>query len=52
MIRDSWGSRLRDAFKSMDDPVWHESAARYPLRVASDRYEPLRKIANPDERIV
>jgi putative proteasome-type protease len=52
MIRDSWGSRLRDAFKSMDDPVWDASTARYPLRTVSDRYEPLRKIANPDERII
>jgi putative proteasome-type protease len=51
MIRDSWGARLRDAFKSMDDPVWDASGARYPLRAAS-RYEPLRKIANPDERII
>jgi putative proteasome-type protease len=52
MIRDSWGARLRDAFKSMDDPVWDASAPRYPLRVSSGRYELLRKIANPDERIV
>ncbi len=52
MIRETWGSRLREAFQSMDDPVWEPVGARYPLKVASGRYEVLRKITNPDEKIV
>jgi putative proteasome-type protease len=52
MIRESWGSRLRDAFKSMDDPVWEPVGARFPLKVVSERHEVLRKITNPGEKIV
>ena len=52
MIRESWGSRLRDAFKSMDDPVWAPVGARYPLKVGSERHDVLRKITNPGEKIV
>jgi putative proteasome-type protease len=52
MIRDSWGQYLRRAFESIDDPNWNETDVRYPLRVRSERYEVLRKIRNPDEKIV
>jgi putative proteasome-type protease len=52
MIRDSWAQRLREAFESIDDPNWGATQARYPLRVRSERYEVLRKIQNPDEKIV
>ncbi len=52
MIRDSWAQRLREAFESIDDPNWGTTAARYPLRVRSERYDVLRKIHNPDEKIV
>jgi putative proteasome-type protease len=52
MIRESWGSRLRDAFKSMDDPIWEATGARFPLRVGSERYDVLRKITNPGEKLV
>ena len=52
MIRDSWGQRLRHAFESIDDPDWNASDARYPLKVRSERFEVLRKIRNPDEKII
>jgi putative proteasome-type protease len=47
MIRGSWGSRLREAFKSMDDPIREPAGARFPLKVPSDRYEVLRRIGSP-----
>jgi putative proteasome-type protease len=52
MIRGTWGQRLREAFASMDNPTWDTSETAHPLRVRSDRYEVLRKIRNPDEKIV
>jgi putative proteasome-type protease len=52
MIRDTWGQRLRQAFESIDDPNWDSIDAPFPLRVRSARYEVLRKIKNPDEKIV
>jgi putative proteasome-type protease len=52
MIRESWGQRLRDAFAAIDNPVWGPSGARHPLSVRSDRYETLRKIQEPGDKIV
>jgi putative proteasome-type protease len=51
MIRDTWGPRLREVFEDMDDPEWGSNDTRYPLRVISDRYAPLRKITHPGQRI-
>jgi putative proteasome-type protease len=52
MIRNSWGERLREAFQSIDDPKWDSAEARHPLKVRSARYDVLRKIKNPDEKII
>ena len=52
MIRSSWGEKLRQAFESIDDPQWDGSAAEHPLCVPSERYEPMRKITHPGEKIV
>jgi len=52
MVRDAWGQRLRTAFESIDDPTWDSSAARFPLNVPSNRYEVLRKITSPGEKLV
>jgi putative proteasome-type protease len=52
MIRSSWGQRLREVFDSLEDPHWEGEQAQFPLRVASDRYEPMRKITHPREKIV
>jgi putative proteasome-type protease len=52
MIRDSWGQRLRGAFEGIDEPNWEPTGARYPLSVRSGKYEVLRKISNPDEKII
>jgi putative proteasome-type protease len=52
MVRDTWGQRLRDVFRDIDNPEWAGGEARFPLRVGSERYEPLRKIGHPREKIV
>ena len=53
MIRGSWGQKLAEAFESIDDPQWQSGgAAASPLCVASGRYEPMRKIAQPGEKVV
>jgi putative proteasome-type protease len=52
MIRTSWGQRLREVFDSLEDPRWDGGDTRHPLRVVSSRYEPMRKITHPGEKIV
>ncbi len=53
MIRSTWGTKLRDVFESIDDPQWDGSAhAASPMVVASPRYEAMRKISHPTEKIV
>jgi len=55
MIRSTWGQRLREVFEGIDDPQWSgavETSDPYPLRVASTRFPPMKKITTPDEKIV
>jgi putative proteasome-type protease len=52
MIRTTWGQRLREVFEGIDDPRWDGGDAEHPLMVGSGRYEPMRKITNPSERII
>jgi putative proteasome-type protease len=53
MIRNSWGEKLRQVFESIDDPQWDGAgAALAPLCIASDRYEPMKKITTPEEKVV
>ena len=53
MIRSSWGEKLRQAFESIDDPQWDvDRSAAAPLCVPSVRYESMRKITHPGEKIV
>ena len=52
MIRNTWGQRLREVFDSLEDPYWDGGETRNPLRVPSARYEPMRKITTPNEKIV
>jgi hypothetical protein len=39
-------------FDSLEDLSWKGSETRYPLRVPSARYESMRKITTPSEKIV
>jgi putative proteasome-type protease len=52
MIHDTWGQRLREVFESIDDPQWNGGQTAHPLLAQSDRFEPMRKIAKPSDRIV
>jgi putative proteasome-type protease len=52
MIRGTWGQRLREVFESIDDPRWDGGDSTHPLLAASSRYEPMRKISHPGEKIV
>ena len=52
MIHDTWGQRLREVFEGIDDPAWNGAAAEFPLMQESERYESMRKITHPGERIV
>ncbi|MBC7734157.1 MAG: proteasome-type protease [Bacteriovorax sp.] len=52
MIRGTWGQRLRQVFESIEDPQWGDGATTVPLRVPSARYEAMKKITHPGEKLV
>ena len=53
MIHSTWGQRLREVFEGITDPVWDGGAAEHPLLAPGvSRYEPMRKISKPEERVV
>jgi putative proteasome-type protease len=52
MIRTTWGQRLRQVFESIEAPQWEGGNSLTPLCVPSTRYEPMRKITHPSEKIV
>ena len=52
MIHDTWGHRLREVFEGIDDPRWDGGDTAHPLLGVAARYEPMRKIGHPGERIV
>jgi putative proteasome-type protease len=52
MVHDTWGQRLRDVFDGLDDPAWFGGDPTHKLVVPSARFEPMRKITHPGERIV
>jgi putative proteasome-type protease len=52
MIRNTWGTRLREVFESIEDPQWGNGLTEHALRAPANRYAPLRKITHPGEKIV
>ena len=52
MIRGNWGLKLREVFESLEDPQWGAGPTTVPLCVPSPRYEPMKKITHPGEKIV
>ena len=52
MIHNTWGQRLREVFEGIDDPRWDGGNAAHPLMSRSERFEVMRKIAHPGEKIV
>lgn len=52
MIRGAWGQKLRQVFESLEDPQWRDGPSTVPLCSPSLRYEPMKKITHPGEKIV
>ncbi len=52
MIRGNWGQKLRQVFESLEDPQWGDGPTTVPLCVKSPRYEPMKKITHPGEKVV
>lgn len=52
MIRSTWGQRLRQVFESIEAPQWNGGSTNFPLCTESPRFEPMRKITHPGEKIV
>ena len=52
MIRNTWGTRLSEVFASIEDPQWETGDSRTPLRVGSDKCEPMRKISSVYDKII
>jgi putative proteasome-type protease len=52
MIRSSWGQKLRQVFESIDDPQWNGQTTDHPLCTPSERYDPMRKITHPGEKVL
>ena len=52
MIRSTWGQRLRQVFESIEDPQWNGGATAHPLKSATGRYEPMRKITDPGQKLI
>lgn len=52
MIRSTWGQKLRDVFESIESPRWDGGDTPNPIVAPSERFEPMRKISHPGERIV
>ncbi len=52
MIHGTWGQKLRTVFESLEDPQWGDGASTTPLCVASPRYEAMKKITHPGEKLV
>ena len=52
MLHGNWGDKLRQVFDSIEDPVWDGGATNLPLVVPSSRNKALRKISNPNEKLI
>ncbi len=52
MLHDNWGTKLRQVFDSIEDPMWHGGATAVPLLTPLTRNQPLRKITSPEEKLI
>ena len=53
MIRGAWASKIKQIFEGIEHPVWEsEAPAATPLRAPSRRYQTLKKITNPHEKLI
>ncbi|MCJ0762462.1 proteasome-type protease [Variovorax terrae] len=52
MLHDSWGQKLRQVFDSIEDPLWNGGHTDVPLKMPQSRHQPLKKISNPQEKLI
>jgi putative proteasome-type protease len=52
MIHSTWGQRLREVFEGIEDPRWDGGDSAHPLLAPSVRFDAMRKIGKPSDRIV
>ena len=52
MLHNSWGQKLREVFDSLEDPVWDDAETENPLKVQNSRVKPLKKLNNPNEKLI
>jgi putative proteasome-type protease len=52
MMHNSWGTKLREMFDSIEDPVWDDAETDIPLKMPAARHEVLKKISTPDEKLI
>ena len=52
MLHDSWGTKLRNVFDSIEDPMWNGGSTEVPLLTPLTRNQPLRKITSPQEKLI
>ncbi len=52
LVRQLGQGGMGSVFEGIDDPRWDGGDATHPLMTSSERFEPMRKIRTPGERIV
>ena len=52
MLHDNWGTKLRQVFDSIEDPLWNGGSTQVPLLTPLTRNQPLRKITSPQEKLI
>ncbi len=52
MLHDNWGTKLRQVFDSIEDPMWNGGSTQVPLLTPLTRNQPLRKISSPQEKLI
>ena len=52
MLHDNWGTKLRQVFDSIEDPMWNGGNTQVPLLTPLTRNQPLRKISSPQEKLI
>ena len=52
MLHDNWGTKLRQVFDSIEDPMWNGGTTQVPLLTPLTRNQPLRKISSPEEKLI
>ncbi len=52
MLHDNWGTKLRQVFDSIEDPMWNGGTTQVPLLTPLTRNQPLRKISSPEQKLI